>query len=176
VSRTLEEQCHHLLESIHVWAYRQYTRDRGRVPLDEYLEAGLDALCRCWERFDATRGFRFATYAEPRIQWAIQDAAGPYQTWRRVHNRYGGAPELPHADLLRRRHRGPEEDVAEAEGLAVLVTQLPAPLQPYAWHVLAGGTQAEYAARVGCTEGTVATWLYDWRQQYRQGQRARPMP
>jgi hypothetical protein len=174
VSRTLEEQCAHLVETIRVWAYHQYRRDGGSVPLEEYIEAGLDALCRCWARFDATRGLRFQTYAEHRIQWAIQEAAGPYQTWHRVHIRYRGAPELPHADLLRRRQRGPEEKVAEAEALENLVAQLPAPLQPYAWHVLMGGTQAEYAARVGWTEGTVATWLYAYRQQYRQGQLARP--
>jgi len=155
-----EEQARQALRHVEVWS-RYYCRLQGGVlDLGEYEDAGMAALLRCLQRYDVTRGVRFATYAEPRIRGACQDAPGPYARWR--HGRpAGGHPRWVHeAAVLRPVASG--EVIEERLALRQRVQGLPVWAQRYAQALLAGYTDAEFAAQ----EGRSVVWLWQHRKAF----------
>ena len=141
----LTRDCAHLLAWIPRYAAVQWRRDGQRVPLDEYEDAGREALTRCLRRFDPARGATFRTYAMHRIVGALRDAAAGYATWHTCRTRGQGRDDLASATALRP----------------------PAPATPET-ALLAGETRAHLVALIACLD--VDDWdlarlylLEDWR-------------
>jgi hypothetical protein len=132
----------------------------GRVCLDlsEYVDAALDAVVACLQRYDATRGVSFSTYAYSRMAGAVTDAAEAYALWcivKPYHN-----ADKPHAEALAPLHHGLDATLTLRQRIA----RLPRVVQQYAHAILQGWTARELAAREGITEGRLSQRVKSWRQ------------
>ena len=99
----LEAECQALLRRLRRWAYRQWGKDGRPCDVEEYLEAGCEALVGILQRYTPARGVALTVYATPRLTGALRDA------WEQVQRRRVLAPQIswrlgygrPHIRALR---------------------------------------------------------------------------
>lgn len=119
-SHPLDELVNQSLPAVKFLASRLVSRIPYGVELDDLVQAGVIGLLQSADRFDPTRGVKFQTYANRRVQGAMLDYLRSLD-WkpRSVRNRNRKLEQAFHDAGQRLGTRATEEDVAEEIGISI---------------------------------------------------------
>lgn len=113
---TREEACHRYRGKVSLVGRRvadRLPRDAA-VQLEDLVSWGAIGLLEAFDRFDASRGIKFSTYAEYRIRGAMYDALRTHDTFSRRRRQLSRRIEQAQETVRKRLgHEPPPEKIAE---------------------------------------------------------------
>jgi RNA polymerase sigma factor (sigma-70 family) len=147
---------------------RTYQKAHGyQYDLDDYIDAGYEALARCLAAYNPDRGASFRTYAKYRIRGQIQDMPTLYLGWRKgTCGRRGWAPKRAWQRYETRREArqsyDPRESIENALAFDAIENTMPPQIQRRFQMYRDGWTMKEIAQQEGCSESWVSLSLKPW--------------
>ena len=142
------------LPGIRIHAARLKMRIPPHIEIDDLISSGVVGLLDAHDRFDATRGIKFRTYAEFRIRGAMLDHLREMDWFPRSARRDANRMQRIYIDLEHSLGRPPEE-VEVADKLNIKVDDLRKHLAMFA-----GMTVFSLDAIEDEDEGTTAGWRH----------------
>ena len=164
-----------VLHDIEVLARHWWKVHGHQCPLEEYIDAGHEALARCLQSYSPDHGASFRTYARYRIRGMIQDAPQKYTSWRNGRFGRGFGPKKKTMYLgTESRYCDKRDENDNAIAILQAVRESPPLVRRRLELFLQGYTMKEIAEREGVTESAISLIFKSWlpygikpRQQHR---------
>jgi RNA polymerase sigma factor for flagellar operon FliA len=160
-------------------ALKIHSKLPGSISLDDLIQDGSIAMLACIDRFDPSRGIKFATFAARRVHGAIQDSLRDWD-WASRQDRQRGVsiPEIASIslkwsngfsgearsfeDILADENADPETPVDDIDQFEAMIRKVPAYFRPeLRLRFIEGLSMKEIGQRLGRSESRISQKLSD---------------